>query len=883
MQSTQSARFSAKGLICSILSAATVALLPSTVSAEGTFIPAPNRVDMVADSPRNLLYITSGDSVLRYDLTNGTFLSPFVLGGVLKGIDLSPNGDTLLVADKSTASGNVWVHVVDLVSGASRKASVPAAFMESGTYTVAFGNDGNALVSSTFAGSGSVPVRKYSPALDQWTQISTINMNSMLTASGDGSTVGVAESNSSGGPFGRYRVSDGNFLRKWPSGTGWSNFEIGTNHNGTQFALPTYGGTFIYDAALNKIATLGTYAGRLPIGVVYHPVENIVYFAWTQGQEVIAHDTTTFATLATFNVEHTFGWLGNSAFQQGRLRISRDGSQLFATVAGGVRFLQQYASLDASLASVATDEDGALPIALTASIGNGGTLAYSILAEPAHGTLTGTAPNLVYTPNPDFSGADEFTFAADYGLAGAQATISIAVSPVNDAPAVSNQTLAAAEDTARNVTLTAVDPDNTQLSYAIVEAPSHGTLTGSAPNLTYTPSANYNGADSFRFQASDGTANSQIAVVSFNIVPVNDPPVAVGATLTTSEESAVPVALAASDIDSENLDFNIVAGPAHGTLTGGAPNLIYTPAANYSGPDSFTFQASDGFAASNNATVSIAVTAINDPPVAVSATLTTSEDTTAPVALAASDIDSGNLTFNIVAGPAHGTLTGVAPNLVYTPAANYSGPDSFSFQASDGMVASNNATVSIAVTAINDPPVAVGATLTTSEDTAAPVALAASDIDSGNLTFNIVAGPAHGTLTGVAPNLVYKPAANYSGPDSFSFQASDGAAASNNATVSIAVTAVNDAPIAVADSTTTKKNTLVNIAVLANDSDVDGGALVINSATQGSKGSTAIINGGTAIRYTPTRNITGTDTFTYGISDGNGGTATATVTVVILK
>src|SRR5439155_13218194 len=124
-------------------------------------------------------------------------------------------------------------------------------------------------------------------------------------------------------------------------------------------------------------------------------------------------------------------------------------------------------------------------------------------------------------------------------------------------------------------------------------------------------------------------------------------------------------------------------------------------AANYNGPDSFTFTANDGLIDSNTATVSITVTAVNDAPVAADQTTTTAEDTPTAITLSATDVEGSPLTFAIVGGPAHGTLTGTAPTLTYTPAANYNGPDSFTFKANDGLIDSNAPTVSITVTAVN--------------------------------------------------------------------------------------------------------------------------------------------------------------------------------------
>src|SRR5207249_2775606 len=179
----------------------------------------------------------------------------------------------------------------------------------------------------------------------------------------------------------------------------------------------------------------------------------------------------------------------------------------------------------------------------------------------------------------------------------------------------------------------------------------------------------------------------------------------------------------------------------------------------------------------------ITVIAVNDAPVANNQAVTTNEDTAKAITLGATDVEGSPLTYAIVIGPAHGTLSGTAPNLTYTPAANYDGTDSFTFKANDSELDSNTATVSITVTAVNDAPVASDQAVVTDEDTAKAITLGTTDIEGSALTYAIVTGPAHGTLSGTAPTLTYTPAANYNGPDSFTFTANDGSVDSNIATV----------------------------------------------------------------------------------------------------
>jgi hypothetical protein len=291
---------------------------------------------MVYDAPRDVLYITSGSTVLRYQLATDSFLDPFQLSGNLMGLDLSPDGNTLLVADSSTASSTVWVHVIDLTTGLDTLASFNAAANESGTFAVAFGGDGLALITSRFAGSGWVPLRRYDPASGIAAIIANPRHDSMVSSSGDGSMIVIAESDISSGPVDRYDVA----LRAITGGTSDNkfNFECAASRDGALFAIPTYGGTYVYNGALNLVTNIGISGGAEPIGAAFHRSADAVFFPIATTPYVNAYSTTNWQLLAQFDVQNTFPALSTAphAFGQGRTRLSPDGSIVFVTVFGGV-------------------------------------------------------------------------------------------------------------------------------------------------------------------------------------------------------------------------------------------------------------------------------------------------------------------------------------------------------------------------------------------------------------------------------------------------------------------------------------------------------------------------------------------------------------------
>merc|ERR1712096_87485 len=221
--------------------------------------------------------------------------------------------------------------------------------------------------------------------------------------------------------------------------------------------------------------------------------------------------------------------------------------------------------------------------------------------------MGGEAPNLVYTPNTDFTGSDSFTFKVNDGTADSpEASVTLIVAPIQDAPVATAREVKTEEDTTVNIVLAGTDVDEGEqekLSYAVLRLPTQGILSGEAPNLVYTPNTDFNGSDSFTFQVNDGTADSPEASVNLTVTPIQDAPVATTQKVETEEDTAVNVVLAATDSDQDNLIFVVVASPTKGVLSGEAPNLVYTPNANFNGSDSFTFKVNDGKTDSAEATV----------------------------------------------------------------------------------------------------------------------------------------------------------------------------------------------------------------------------------------------------------------------------------------
>ena len=287
------------------------------------------------------------------------------------------------------------------------------------------------------------------------------------------------------------------------------------------------------------------------------------------------------------------------------------------------------------------------------------------------------------------------------------------------------------------------------------------------------------------------------------------PTVANDDSATTMVDTAVTVVVFANDTDADGdqLFMSQYTHPTNGTVKWNPGYTVtYTPNARFVGTDSFTYNVWDGTSASNYATVTITVTSDNDAPVAVTDTAETTEDTAVTVEVLANDTDADGdtLTIATTTNPTDGTVTVNGDSTItYTPSADYHGTDSFSYTVSDGTTDSTAATVTIAVAAVNDDPIARDDAFTIDEDTqlVGNVTVdngsgADSDIEDtltpdALVVQNVAKGSLHLSTDG---SFTYTPNANYYGTDSFTYTVSDGTATSNIATVTITVTAVYDDP-----------------------------------------------------------------------------------------
>jgi fibronectin type 3 domain-containing protein len=299
--------------------------------------------------------------------------------------------------------------------------------------------------------------------------------------------------------------------------------------------------------------------------------------------------------------------------------------------------------------TVLVQEDSSASVMLPGYDLDGDSLSYVILQQPQHGTITGVGPSILYTPDKNFFGEDTLLFAvSDGGLLSATGTITFIVSGINDAPVAHALELELPEDEAASFSLFGEDPDGDSLSFVISAPPAHGQLSGDLPHLTYRPTPNFFGLDSFRYLVSDGVLTSEPAVVNVVVLPTNDPPVAVDDVFLVKEDAdEISIDVVLNDTSAPDVEERLtITGASAPNQDGGVTvdpanqRLLYTPAANFSGTEIFTYTITDG-SPNSEATASVTVTVmpVNDAPNAYSQTLQVTQGSENPISLSADDGD----------------------------------------------------------------------------------------------------------------------------------------------------------------------------------------------------------------------------------------------------
>jgi large repetitive protein len=417
----------------------------------------------------------------------------------------------------------------------------------------------------------------------------------------------------------------------------------------------------------------------------------------------------------------------------------------------------------------------------------------------------------------------------------------------------------------------------TGLSVASSTQPKHGTVTVNADgSYTYTPNSGFSGTDTFTYTAQDSSGQTATGNVTITVTPVGQDDIG-----TTKANTTLTVDKAHGVLSNDAGSGLSVTGhtdPSHGTLTINPDgSYTYKPTAGYSGPDSFTYTASDGTNPSYTQKVSLTVT----PNAAADTATATAGQTLAVPAKGVLTNDGGSQL--VVTGntqPANGKATVNADgSFTYKPNDGFSGTDTFTYTVADqnGTGTTDTATVTVTVN-----PKATPDTVTADAGTDTTVGtgsgLLSNDLGTSLQVTGVTQPAKAGTIT-VNPDgsYTFSPAAGFSGTDTFTYTVTDQGGKGTSSTVTDTIVVH---PTAVADTATTRVNVPVAIASASND--LGDTVSVTSAGTSGGAtaqgGTVAIAKDGT-IEYTPATGFSGTDTFPYTITDANGLTGTGTDTV----
>ncbi|MFC6199412.1 Ig-like domain-containing protein, partial [Ponticaulis profundi] len=534
-------------------------------------------------------------------------------------------------------------------------------------------------------------------------------------------------------------------------------------------------------------------------------------------------------------------------------------------------------------------EDSVITGTISATDMDGDTLSYTLAAGPTNGSVTLTGNGYTYRPAADFNGTDSFDVLIDDGNGGTDTvTIEVTVTPVNDAPVGTDGSASGAEDSVITGAISATDMDGDTLSYTLASGPTNGSVTLTGNGYAYTPSADFNGTDSFDVLIDDGNGGTDTVTIEVTVTPVNDAPVGTDGSASGAEDSVITGTISATDMDGDTLTYTLASGPANGSVTLTGSGYTYTPAPNFNGTDSFDVLIDDGNGGTDTVTIEVTVTPVNDAPVGADGSASGVEDSVITGTISATDMDGDTLTYTLASGPANGSVTLTGNGYTYTPAADFNGTDSFDVLIDDGNGGTDTVTIEVTVTPVNDAPVGTDGSASGAEDSVITGTISATDMDGDTLTYTLASGPANGSVTLTGNGYTYTPAADFNGTDSFDVLIDDGNGGTDTVTIDVTVTSVNDAPVGVADSYGVDEDGTLTVnatnGVLANDTDVEGDSLtavLVSGTTNGSLS----FNADGSFTYTPDANFNGTDSFTYRVNDGaeDGNTVTVTLNVVAVN
>ncbi len=529
-----------------------------------------------------------------------------------------------------------------------------------------------------------------------------------------------------------------------------------------------------------------------------------------------------------------------------------------------------------------TDEDTVLNASLIATDIDGDVLSYTLDSTATSGTLTlQDTGNFSYQPNTNFDGSDSFIVSITDGEITIQETILVEVNPINDAPSITTTTVQAIEDTTFIGQINATDVEGDSLVYAIATLPLSGQATiTQTGELTYTPSENFNGSDSIAISVTDSQAASSTSEITIVVSSVNDAPSANHVSFTLIEDETLTELLTATDVDGDSLRFNTSLAPEFGTLSVAEDgSFTYQPELNFDLEDKFEVVVSDSQGGSSTFEVTVTIIPVNDAPTLGVNVFSMVEDSELSSTIIFNDIDSDEHSFEIIETPSHGSVTLNQGQFTYIPEQNYQGIDRFSVKVTDNENLSVEGEVTLQISSINDVPHLLTPAFTLDEDSTLTTTVEVSDIENHEITIEVVDKSAvNGELSiNSAGEFTYTPSEDYNGMSSFQIRLRDSEGASAEHNITLTVLPVDDIPVVTVQDFSLSNST--DYSGNLPQQDIDGESLSYNIQTSTTNGTLELSAEG-VYSYKPNASFSGTDSFTYTVSDGVN-TLTGTVNFTV--
>ncbi len=527
-----------------------------------------------------------------------------------------------------------------------------------------------------------------------------------------------------------------------------------------------------------------------------------------------------------------------------------------------------------------------------------------IVAEASLGIASVEADgSIVYQANENANGTDTLSYqvADDQGELSNIASVEIEVLAVNDLPVItSTATTSVLEDQAYQyqIEVTDIEDTNIQLTAELPEWLNLQQVDGTTYLLVGQATESLVGTYPIQLIATDSAGGQTLQEFDLEVISVNDAPIITqgdNLALTVIEDQSVSRKLSLTDSDSTSFIWTIITPAQFGVATVNQGLVSYVPLANSDKADSFVVELSDG-ELTDTIEISISVTAQNDAPQILladgtsplSTIVNTLEDQVFTLPLTALDPDTVDTRWIINSANGQARVSIVDGLLHYQPAADYFGPDTISVTLTDGQL-TDTLSIIINVASVNDAPVIQldeQVDLTLDEDQQTSLAFSALDEDMSSLQWSISEQPLLGEVTLQSDHLVYQSKLNQNGTDNFVLTVSDGEL-SDSIIVNVAIAAINDAPVAVADTYQVNEGGLLSVAlaqsVLINDSDVDAepNTLTLQLVSQPSRASVFAMQTDGSFEYQHDGSEFTQDSFSYRVFDGQVFSNTTTVNIRI--